>query len=109
MKHIDRFSPPRRSPCFGMPLAGATVGLLLFGVLAVLGMGCASSSATRDTADADKSVVMVTGLQPDWTLDEMVRRSDAVVLGTVQESLDWPETGFAGRSAILGASRNSEE
>ena len=87
MKHIDRFSPPRRSPCFGMPLAGATVGLLLFGVLAVLGMGCASSSATRDTADADKSVVMVTGLQPDWTLDEMVRRSDAVVLGTVQESL----------------------
>lgn len=70
-----------------MPLAGATVGLLLFGVLAVLGMGCASSSATRDTADADKSVVMVTGLQPDWTLDEMVRRSDAVVLGTVQESL----------------------
>ena len=90
MKEIVRFSQPRRSPWFGLPLARATVGLLLFGALGVLGLGCAAFDATRDAADAadsGKSVVRTQGLQPDWNLDAMVRRSDAVVVGTVEEVL----------------------
>ena len=53
-------------------------------VLALALVGC---SAAAPSSEPTESVVMVTGLMPDWTLDEMVRRSDAVVIGTLAEEL----------------------
>ena len=82
MNENERLSPQPRS----LWLRGSLVGLILFGILAVSGLGCAVSD-TSDTTDAGKSVVRMTGLQPDWNIDEMVRRSDAVVVATVTESL----------------------
>ncbi len=53
-------------------------------VLALALVGC---SAAAPSSEPTESVVMVTGLMPDWNLDEMVRRSDAVVIGTLAEEL----------------------
>ena len=83
-------------------LAGAAlpvVGALLFGALVVLALGCAAFDASRSPdasavggpaspGGGDQLVVRTEGLQPDWDLDTMVRRSDAVVVATVRETLD---------------------
>ena len=100
MKNADQISPPRCSPWFGRPLAESLVGLALFGALSLAALGCSALVPTEagpdstDTANSGKSIVMTTGLQPDWNLDQMVKRSDAVVVGTVAEYLR--STEYAG-------------
>lgn len=78
------------------PAVGAVVGLMLVGVLGLAGFGCTVPAGGEDL-DSGKSVVRVRGLQPDWNVDEMVRRSDAVVVATVAESLG--SNRFPGPSA----------
>ena len=54
-------------------------------VLVLALVGC--SAAAAPSSESNESVLMVTGLMPDWDIDEMVRRSDAVVIGTLAEEL----------------------
>ena len=53
----------------------------------VLTLALVACSAAAPSSEPTESVVMVTSLMPDWNLDEMVRRSDAVVIGTLAEEL----------------------
>ena len=78
------------------PSFGAVVGLMLVVVVGLAGFGCAAPAGGEDL-DSGKSVVQVRGLQPDWGVGEMVRRSDAVVVATVSGSLG--SNRFPGPSA----------
>ncbi len=53
--------------------------IIALAAVAVLLVGCSTQQPT--------GILTVHGLQLDWNLDEMVRRSDAVVVGQISEAL----------------------
>ena len=55
--------------------------------------GCSGAGASEDPSE-DRIVVEVVGLLPSWNLEEMVARSDAIVIGRVSRELgskEFPE------------------
>ncbi len=67
---------------------------LLMGLCLLLGFpGCSGAGASEDPSE-DRIVVEVLGLLPSWNLEEMVARSDAIVIGRVSRELgskEFPE------------------
>ncbi len=65
--------------------------LLIGGALTMLLAAIAGCNPVQPSAPTtinnDKHTIFVDGLSPDWTLNEMVQRSDAIVSGTVSEAL----------------------
>ena len=73
--------------------------VLLMGLCLLLGLsGCSGAGASEDPGE-DRIVVEVLGLLPSWNLEEMVARSDAIVIGRVSRELgskEFPEPAGRG-------------
>ena len=65
-----------------LPYVGVAILLI-----ATLGLGCSTGHHHHQAAPEGKSGVWVSGLTPSWDVDEMVGRSDAIVVGVVAETL----------------------
>ena len=65
-----------------LPYAGIAIFLI-----ATVGLGCSTGHHHHQAAPEGKSGVWVAGLSPSWDVDEMVGRSDAIVVGVVSETL----------------------
>lgn len=63
----------------------------------VLSTGCSVIQPVTEWRSTQKSYVAISGFAPEWDLNEMVRRSDAVVIGTLTEDL-----GIKTRSGVAG-------
>ena len=76
------------------------VNVMKFGTFFLMGLflllcfpGCSGAGASEDPSE-DRIVVEVVGLLPSWNLEEMVARSDAIVIGRVSRELgskEFPE------------------
>ena len=74
--------------------------MMKFGTFFLMGLflllcfpGCSGAGASEDPSE-DRIVVEVVGLLPSWNLEEMVARSDAIVIGRVSRELgskEFPE------------------
>ena len=74
--------------------------MMKFGTFLLMGLclllffpGCSGAGASEDPGE-DRIVVEVLGLNPSWNLEEMVARSDAIVIGMVSRQLgskEFPE------------------
>ena len=68
--------------------------VLLMGLCLLLGLsGCSGAGASEGPGE-ERIVVEVLGLNPSWNLEEMVARSDAIVIGRVSRELgskEFPE------------------
>ena len=63
------------------------VAALLAG-MALVGVGCSSlEPPTRDAERGPEPLVRVFGHPPNWSLDDMARRSDAIVIGRLTRQL----------------------
>ena len=56
--------------------------------LAALSVGCSANGQTAaPTVSEDETVVRVFGTRPSWDVEDMVKRSDAVVVGMISRAL----------------------
>ena len=73
--------------------------VLLMGLCLLLGLsGCSGAGASEGPGE-ERIVVEVLGLNPSWNLEEMVARSDAIVIGMVSRELgskEFPEPAGRG-------------
>jgi hypothetical protein len=69
--------------------AGISPALLLVWllVLSLTPVACGGSSEATDEGASDDRVVASLGLCPDWNIDDMAKRSDAIIVGTVVAEL----------------------
>ena len=75
---IPKSSPRVITSCVGV--------FMLF--LAALGAGCSADGQTAaPTVSEDETVVRVFGTRPSWDVEDMVKRSDAVVIGMISREL----------------------
>ena len=78
-----------------MPTSMGAVALLW----AIISVGCSVVQPPATDQSSPKLMMSVEGLTPDWNLNEMIRHSDAVVIGTLTEGLGTKTK--AGPSAII--------
>ena len=76
--------------------------VLLMGLCLLLGLsGCSGAGASEGPGE-ERIVVEVLGLNPSWNLEEMVARSDAIVIGMVSRELgskEFPEPAGRGEES----------
>ena len=72
-----------RNPLNGILAALPYIGLAILST-AILGVGCSSD---QPAASEGRVALYVGGLRPGWDVEEMVKQSDAVVIGVVSEGL----------------------
>ena len=76
-----------RIPRFNSRATIFCVGLLML-ILTVLSAGCsANGQSAVPTASEGDTVVKVFGTRPKWDVEDMLKQSDAVVIGTVSRDL----------------------
>ena len=77
--------------------------VLLMGLCLLLGLsGCSGAGASEGPGE-ERIVVEVLGLNPSWNLEEMVARSDAIVIGMVSRELgskEFPEPVGGGEEPL---------
>ena len=69
-------------------LKGGVLGLAALPALAVVGCQNGPPDLPDRSSAGPELVVKVKGLSPDWDLNDMVKRSDAVVIGILDDVLD---------------------
>ena len=80
-----------RIPRNGFLIATAYVGLLML-LVAALNTGCSAESPTDPDGE---TTMMIDGTWPNWDVEDMVKQSDAIVVGAISRELgSKQEPGF---------------
>ena len=76
-----------RIPRYSLRVATSCVGVFML-FLATLSAGCSADGRTAaPTVSEGERVIKVFGARPSWDVEDMVKRSDAVVIGMISRDL----------------------
>ena len=76
-----------RNPGYSLRVATSCVGVFML-FLAALSAGCSADGRTATpTVSEGERVMRVFGTRPTWDVEDMVKRSDAVVIGMISRDL----------------------